>query len=239
MSLVPLLFSDWWEDLSHPHHLMDQNFGHGLHLDDLPIMPLNVQEQRNIFPQHYRPRISPVYCRPAGDLVRKHHGRSGTSTIKADKDMFQVVLDVQQFSPEEITVKVVDKFVIVEGKHEEKPDEHGSISRQFVRKYLIPEQCNAERVESSLSSNGVLSISCPRKDKPKSHNERQIKIELTGKPVIHKFPDSLQQFHVIENNDYSKMDAQHKMDSQHKMDVQHKNDIAHKNDVQHKIEVKK
>jgi len=106
------------------------------------------------------------------------------STVKADKDKFQVILDVQQFKPEEINVKVVDKFVVIEAKHEEKQDEHGWISRQFVRKYMIPEQCDIDQVTSSLSSDGMLSITAPRKDKPKTQNERAIKIEHTGKPAI-------------------------------------------------------
>ena len=45
----------------------------------------------------------------------------------------QVNLDVQQFKPEELTVKVADKFLVVEGKHEERSDEHGFVSRQFTR----------------------------------------------------------------------------------------------------------
>lgn len=104
--------------------------------------------------------------------------------MKANKDKFQVILDVQQFKPEEIDVKVVDKCVIVEAKHEEKQDEHGWISRQFVRKYMIPEQCNIEEVSSSLSSDGVLTITAPRKEKSETKNERSIKIEHTGKPAI-------------------------------------------------------
>lgn len=42
-------------------------------------------------------------------------------------------LDVQQFKPEELKVRVVEGVVEVEGKHEERQDEHGSISRHFVR----------------------------------------------------------------------------------------------------------
>lgn len=98
--------------------------------------------------------------------------------------MFQVQLDVQQFKPEEIDVKVVDKYVVVSGKHEEKKDEHGWISRQFVRKYLIPEQCDVEQVKSSLSSDGVLSIMAPRKEQPELQNEKVIPIEQTGKPAV-------------------------------------------------------
>lgn len=186
MSLVPLLFSDWWEDLEIPHRVFDQNFGVGIHPDQLihPDQPMNMFERSMLQPRDRRLRSMPLaYYRPWGELLRSKEER-GTSTVKADKDKFQVILDVQQFKPEEITVKVMDRFVIVEAKHEEKQDEHGWISRQFVRKYMIPEQCDIDQVMSSLSSDGVLSITAPRKDKPKAQNERTIKIEQTGKPAI-------------------------------------------------------
>lgn len=74
-----------------------------------------------------------------------------------------MILDVQQFSPNEVTVKTVDRTVVVEGKHSEKADEHGFISRHFVRKYLLPEDIDLEQVASTLSSDGVLTISAPKK----------------------------------------------------------------------------
>lgn len=88
--------------------------------------------------------------------------------------------------------QVVDKYVVVEGTHDEKQDEHGWISRKFVRRYLIPEQCNVEKVESNLSSDGVLTISVPRKEQPKPEGaERVISIQHTGKPAIReKKPDA-------------------------------------------------
>lgn len=75
----------------------------------------------------------------------------------------QVNLDVQQFKPEEINVKVVDDYLVVEGKHEEKQDKHGYISRQFTRRYKLPENVNLEAIQSSLSSDGILSIAAPKK----------------------------------------------------------------------------
>ena len=182
MSLVPLLFSDWWEDLDRPHRLLDQNFGLGLRPEQL-LNP-GILEQQYVLPSRDRRVRSPLmYYRPWGELLRKSEG-GGVSTVKADKDKFQVNLDVQQFKPDEINVKVVDKYVVVEGKHEEKQDEHGWISRQFTRKYLIPEQCNIEQVSSSLSSDGVLSITAPRKEQSQVQSERSITIDLTGKPAL-------------------------------------------------------
>lgn len=70
---------------------------------------------------------------------------------------------MQQFAPNEITVKAVDNTVVVEGKHEEKQDEHGFISRHFVRRYVLPKDVELNNITSSLSSDGVLTISAPKK----------------------------------------------------------------------------
>ncbi|KMQ97179.1 protein lethal essential for life-like protein [Lasius niger] len=182
MSLRPLLFSDWWEHLKHPHQLSDQHFGLGFHPDQLthPSVLERFAPQND---QHLRPALNYYRPYPWGELLHNLK-EGGTSTVKADKDKFQVILDVQQFKPDEINVKVVDKCVVVEAKHEEKQDEHGWISRQFVRKYMIPEQCDVDQVSSNLSLDGVLTIIAPRKEKLETNNERSIKIEHTGKPAI-------------------------------------------------------
>lgn len=163
--------------MERPHRLLDQNFGLALSPEQLFQMPSRLQLYMKP-----RERVPMNYYRPWAELFRQSN--SGSSTVEADKDKFQVVLDVQQFDPSEIDVKVVDKCVVVTAKHEEKRDEHGWISRQFVRKYLIPEQCDIDQVTSKLSSDGVLSITAPRKNQPKTENERTIKIEHTGKPAI-------------------------------------------------------
>ncbi|XP_044015898.1 protein lethal(2)essential for life-like [Aphidius gifuensis] len=181
MSLVPMLFSNWWEDLDHPHHVFDQDFGVGLSHDQL-LTPQLLQAYMSPAERRLLARPFVNYARPWAELLR--NAESATSTVKPDKDKFQVILDVQQFKPEEIDVKVKDKFVTVEAKHEEKQDEHGWISRQFQRKYLIPEQCDLAKVNSSLSSDGVLTITVPRKPEKAIENERSIKIEHTGKPAI-------------------------------------------------------
>ncbi|XP_026320332.1 protein lethal(2)essential for life-like [Hyposmocoma kahamanoa] len=102
------------------------------------------------------------------------------SSIKEDKDKFQINLDVQHFAPEEISIKTADGYLIVEAKHEERPDEHGFISRSFTRRYALPEGVEADLVTSRLSSDGVLSIVAPLKAPPKSANERVVPIIQTG-----------------------------------------------------------
>lgn len=113
---VPLSFRDWWDDFETPfrsHRILDQEFGTGLRRDDLLSSMWSGQPSL----------LRSGYVRPwrSNDIKRQGSG----STLNVDNDKFQVILDVQQFTPNEITVKTTDKFVVVEGKHEEKADEHG------------------------------------------------------------------------------------------------------------------
>lgn len=92
---------------------------------------------------------------------------------------FQVILDVQQFTPEEITVKAANNSVVVEGRHEEKQDEHGFISRQFTRRYILPGGYDVQDLVSTLSSDGVLTITAPKRPPPNA-GERIVPITKTG-----------------------------------------------------------
>lgn len=97
------------------------------------------------------------------------------------KDGFQVSVDVQQFKPSEIIVKTVDNMVVIEGKHEEREDDHGIISRHFVRRCPLPEGYDPNDVTSSLSSDGILTVKAPKPPKKDAQaKERIIQIEHTG-----------------------------------------------------------
>ncbi|CAL8103093.1 unnamed protein product [Orchesella dallaii] len=100
------------------------------------------------------------------------------------KDKFEVKLDVQQFAPEELDVKMAKNCLVVEGKHEEKQDEHGFISRHFVRRYQLPEDVKAETITCNLSSDGFLCLSAPRMIEQKPTAERTVPINFTGKPAV-------------------------------------------------------
>lgn len=160
MSVVPLIFRDWWDDFERPvSRLMDQHFGRGLNRDDLLSRFSDINFDRPL-----RSIFRDRYYRPWRNVTGQPS--SGSSTIQLDnKDNFQVILDVQQFSPEEITVKTVGNNVIVEAKHEERQDEHGFVSRQFIRRYVLPPSHDVINITSSLSSDGVLTITAPKKVK--------------------------------------------------------------------------
>ncbi|CAG9833562.1 unnamed protein product [Diabrotica balteata] len=109
----------------------------------------------------------------------QHH----SSSVTVDKNKFEANFDVQHFKPEEITVKVNDdKSVTIEAKHEEKPEEYGAIYRHLIRKYVLPDNCDIERVESRLSSDGVLTITAAIINENLGE-QRTIPITQTGVPV--------------------------------------------------------
>ncbi|KAF8789198.1 Protein lethal(2)essential for life like protein [Argiope bruennichi] len=75
-------------------------------------------------------------------------------------------------------------IIVIHGKHEEKTDEHGFVSREFTRRYLLPEGTDPETVKSSLSQNGVLTIEAPKKAiEPPPSNERVVPITME-KPAV-------------------------------------------------------
>merc|ERR1719228_841073 len=86
---------------------------------------------------------------------------TGMSEIKQTQDSWKVSLDVNHFSPEELVVKTKDGVVEITGKHEERKDDHGFVSRCFTRKYTLPKTADVEKVVSSLSPEGVLTVEAP------------------------------------------------------------------------------
>ncbi|XP_031356182.1 alpha-crystallin B chain-like [Photinus pyralis] len=135
MSLLPLLF----RDVARPLRMME----HQMRLGE-ELFPFLVYQA---IPRGRNPL-------EAGD---------GKESVIQDRDKFQVKLDVENFSPEEITIKAIDgNAIVVEAKHE-KSDENGHICRQFYRKFVIPKGHDMKKVESVLSADGILTITAPNK----------------------------------------------------------------------------
>ncbi|XP_070160013.1 protein lethal(2)essential for life-like [Polyergus mexicanus] len=187
MSFIPLLFSEWGDDLEHPHSMLNQNLGL-----TMSLRPKQLSSPARTSTSLYLdmlPRQNPTLNQLKALLELMQQRENNGSSVPpppVNKDDFQVVLDVQQFEPHEIEVKIVDDCLIITAKHEDKRDEHGWVSRQFVRKCKLPEDSNIEQLTSRLSSDGLLTIVAPRKRPLKEEMERTIQIERTGKPFINK-----------------------------------------------------
>ncbi|KAI7812907.1 crystallin, alpha B, b [Triplophysa rosa] len=141
-----------------------------------------------IFDQHFGEHMSESDLIPSLSYHRPSFFRwpswleSGISEMKMEKDRFSVNLDVKHFTPEELSVKITGDYIEIHAKHEDRQDDHGFVSREFLRKYRIPTGVDPTSVTSSLSSDGVLTVMVPRKqsDDP----ERTIRITHDDKPAV-------------------------------------------------------
>ncbi|GIY37746.1 hypothetical protein CDAR_421611 [Caerostris darwini] len=80
---------------------------------------------------------------------------SGQSEVKNEKDKFQ---------------------------HEERSDTNGFVSREFTRRYMLPNACDAETVNSSLSPDGMLTIVAPKKAiEAPVKKERNVPVKIKGR----------------------------------------------------------
>ncbi|KAG5677480.1 hypothetical protein PVAND_007238 [Polypedilum vanderplanki] len=192
MSRVPLTFRDWWDDFGDDYfdsfrrprtsRLIDQHFGTALRRNDLlsSLANTHISNTSRTTP-YYRPWSTPLAKADSG------------STVNVEKDKFQIILDVQQFAPNEISVKTTDKFIIIEGKHDEKQDEHGFVSRHFTRKYMLPSNYKSDNVTSTLSSDGILTISAIPPEPQPINQERSVPITHVGPSRVESTQTSTQE----------------------------------------------
>jgi crystallin, alpha B len=134
---------------------MMDHFGQAINPDDLlNRMPIN----RSIMtPTGYNRNWMII---PRNDQIILDENAK-TKMMTAKDGSFQVCIDVHHFQPKEIHIKTIAHTIIVEGKHEERTDDHGFIERKFTRKYQLPSNYDIEHVISSISSDGILTIKAP------------------------------------------------------------------------------
>ncbi len=93
-----------------------------------------------------------------------------------DPNKFEVKLDVSNFNPEEICVKAVGNSLVIEGKHEERLDNDGYVSKLFTWRYELEDNVDLDQLVSSLSHDGKLTVRAPNKIRKLEGNERVIPI---------------------------------------------------------------
>merc|ERR1711962_540886 len=71
-----------------------------------------------------------------------------------DGDEYKLALNMQQYSPDDITIKLNGNELVVEAAG------HGE---QFRQKHIVPDNINLDLMSSSFSSDGVLVIKAPKK----------------------------------------------------------------------------
>ncbi|KAM5126822.1 alpha-crystallin A chain [Mantella aurantiaca] len=151
----------------YPNRLFDQIFGEGfLDFDVFPFLSSTV---------------SPFYRH---NLLRGVLD-SGMSEVRSDRERFIINLDVKHFSPDDLSVKILDDFVEIHGKHNERQDDHGYISREFHRRYRLPSNLDQSCVSCSLSADGILTFNGAKmmSSLDSSHSERPIPVSREEKPT--------------------------------------------------------
>jgi len=168
MSLTPY---NWGED-----RLLPRNWN----MMDWPMMPMMNRDWE-------REMMRPMH-RAMADLNRatrrlRKEVKDIEADVTCDDKKFQARIDCHNFRPEEVSVRNVGKDIMIEGKHEEREDEHGFTSRTFTRRYRLPDDCNPEKVRCDLSSDGILTIDVPRQGAI-TGGEKLLEIKQTGKPAL-------------------------------------------------------
>jgi len=111
-------------------------------------------------------------------LVDAGDQQNGISQIQYDDDMYKILVNVENYKPEELVIKTVDNTVIVEAKHEEKTsDGHSYATQSFNQSFTLPTGIRPESVTSGLSKEGVLTISAPLPKAVNSSSERVLPIK--------------------------------------------------------------
>ncbi|KAM7375412.1 hypothetical protein PAMA_014494 [Pampus argenteus] len=153
----------------YPARLFDQFFGEGMF--DYDLFPYTAST------------ISPYYRQ---SLFRNllDSSNSGMSEVRSDRDKFAVFLDVKHFSPDELSVKVTDDYVEIQGKHGERQDDHGYISREFHRRYRLPSSVDQSSITCTLSADGMLTLIGPKVSggSESGRGERNIPVTHDDKP---------------------------------------------------------
>ncbi|XP_036382941.1 heat shock protein beta-3 [Megalops cyprinoides] len=97
-----------------------------------------------------------------GPTVPVPGAKSGEGAAQNDRrgtePVFQVLLDVTQFQPQDILIQVFEGWLLVKAQHATRMDEHGFVSRSFTRQYKLPEQLQAGDLRALLCHDGILVV---------------------------------------------------------------------------------
>eukprot|EP00092_Neocalanus_flemingeri_P002650 GFUD01002838.1.p1 GENE.GFUD01002838.1~~GFUD01002838.1.p1 ORF type:complete len:464 (+),score=130.83 GFUD01002838.1:288-1679(+) len=117
--------------------------------------------------------------------------RSPKAKVSYDQDKFQVEFNVQDYRPEELSIKTEGDVLIVLAKHETKAEGGQSfVSNQFEQRFSLPSGVKIEKIASSLSKDGVLTVSAPRENLPISSYQKKGEIENKSGQVFSQSEES-------------------------------------------------
>jgi HSP20 family molecular chaperone IbpA len=83
--------------------------------------------------------------------------------VSYDEGQFTVEIPLHEYTPEELSVKTEGDVLVILAKHETQTETGSSfISKQFEQRFSLPSGVKPDSIVSSLSKDGVLSVTAPR-----------------------------------------------------------------------------
>ena len=129
----------------------------------------------NIFDDVFDWSLSPRYYRLLNFPYRKSCNSSDPSHRKGQEDTFKVTLDVRNYQPDDVSLKVEGDKLLVKGKSR-KENEFGFETSEFERAYPIPSDVDVKGFQSKINNEGQLEIEAP-KIKQEKHQETEQSIQ--------------------------------------------------------------
>lgn len=106
-----------------------------------------------------------LFALPGPECLPVKMDTEGSQADSEDEDedsgepVFQILLDVTQFKPEDILIQVFEGWLLIRGRHGVRMDEHGFVSRSFTRQYQLPDrQLQAGDLKAMLCHDGILVV---------------------------------------------------------------------------------
>ncbi len=89
--------------------------------------------------------------------------KTTNAEVQVTNKEFRIDMDVSDFAPEELDVKIIGDHMVIKGNHKEHPGENANLTRQFCRRYTLPEDIIVEDVTVFLAKTGMMCVKVPRK----------------------------------------------------------------------------
>lgn len=106
----------------------------------------------------------------------------GMRTHRTEDGNMQVAMDVAQFKPEDVNVKICDDNLVVEAKTES--SENDSYHKAELKRWIkLPADCKHEAIKSTITPDKRLLIEVPMNKPIADSRSRNIPIEVQKKPV--------------------------------------------------------
>ena len=125
-----------------------------------------------------------VPLKQIGHVENKSALSEATAMAKMKDEMFELVINIHGFEPEDVEIFCVDQSVFVKAKH---ITEQGFVNNVYEQKFNLPEDVETEKMSSGMSRDGILMIRVPRRESPDRviPITREVKLEAVKKGLAH------------------------------------------------------